>query len=91
MRPLSYFIDTEFSRAMTAEYGEHLEDIKKDTQWLSSIAKTVDDYTLALSCHHNISHTSYTQGQRALFKLALDLYEQESSLARFREILAEYS
>ena len=90
MKPLSYFIDTQFSRALMGEYGQYLENLKSDIEWLDSVACTVDDYSLALSCHDNINYTSYTQAQRSLFKLALDIYEQESSLTRFRELLTEY-
>ena len=91
MKPLSYFIDTEFSRALMGEFGDYLENLKRDIEWLDSVACTVDDYHLAMCCHDNINYTSYTRTQRSLFTLALELYDKESSLARFREVLTEYS
>lgn len=91
MRPLSYFIDTDFSRAMAEEYGECLSTLKEELTWVKFLVDNLPDDSFVTACRHNINYTSHTQGQRALFKLALDLYEQENSLARFREILAEYS
>ena len=91
MRPLSYFIDTDFSRAVMAEYGEYLQNIKSDINWLQSLASTVDNYTLESACYENSNVTTYSQDQRVLFKLALDLRMQDGTIDRFREILQEYA
>ena len=91
MRPLSYFIDTDFSRAVAEEYGNYLQNIKSDVQWLQSLVGSIDNYNLELACHENLDYTRYTQSQHVLFRLGLDLREQDGTIDRFREVLQEYS
>ena len=90
MKPLSYFIDTEFSRKVMAEYGDYLELLRPEITWLADIAKSSENKGFFQACVDNAGSEAYTRGQRTLFCLAFDAHGL-GNVDRFCEVLEEYS
>ena len=90
MKPLSYFIDTEFSRAVMEEYGAYLQELKPEMEILSGYVDSMSDRDLLSTFFHHVHETTYSLRSRVLFRLGLDIDKSNGSLKVFREVLQEY-
>ncbi len=73
------------------EYGEYLEMIPDDCEWMAEVASEQTDNSLWVAMGMGHCDRSYSKERRALFTLGLDMRTEEEGFALFRELLNEYT